>query len=276
MNFDIESTKVLVVEELERLVNNLEKSYPSFKEPAFYTILSNGKRLRPLITTALFSDLNSHSSESEISSIIKPAIAIELLHTASLIHDDLPALDDDDYRRGRLACHRQFSESTAILTGDFLPILGFNLLTASNFNNNVKVKLTEFFSVAFMDLCQGQAFDMVPEEAGKQDLEKISALKTGALFKLSVRFGAINQLVDEKVALTEKYKQTIDRLGDLIGIIFQLNDDLDDGDFGGGKTKEDLLADREVYRSEVYQVLNADFLKSGTALKATLQYAKIL
>ena len=111
-----------MIEEIKSVLNKrIEKILASFKyegeliDAAKYMLLSSGKRVRPLACLSLCEDLGGEPEK-----FVDPALSLEVIHTASLIHDDLPAIDDDDYRRGKKSCHAEFSEATAILTGDFL------------------------------------------------------------------------------------------------------------------------------------------------------------
>jgi geranylgeranyl pyrophosphate synthase len=146
------------------------------------------------------------------------AAALELVHCASLIHDDLPALDNDDFRRGRPSCHRAFTEASAILAGDMLIALAHECVARGELSSETRCLLTGVVSRAFIDLCAGQELDLIPSER-RNDLLSIHQLKTGALFSACTQFGAIGAgCSNEKIEIAA-------RLGQAIGLIFQIADD---------------------------------------------------
>ncbi len=194
-------------------------------EACDYVSGSGGKRLRALLALSVAHDL-SKDSESITKTALSPAVALELLHAASLVHDDLPALDNDDERRGRPSCHRAFSEATAILTGDALVGAALMLVTTdSELSSDNQARVARTLSMAWWDLCLGQQLDIdLKNNTSAAKRDEMIELKTGALFGASVGCGAICAGIREAV------------LGDFIGWgsrvgeCFQAFDDLDDGD----------------------------------------------
>lgn len=210
-----------------------ETEYPSSIHRALhYSVFAGGKRIRPilaLLTAELFSP--------DWEKVIPPACAMELIHTYSLIHDDLPAMDNDDYRRGRLTSHKVFGEALAVLAGDALLTLAFEILAgvkekyngyASSYWNDVtaEVKLKIIFEIAeaagVNGMIGGQVVDL--ESEGKsitaETLDYIERHKTGALITASVRLGAL---------ISGAGRQDLSRLtkyADLLGSAFQIVDDL--------------------------------------------------
>ena len=185
-----------------------------------YAVFSGGKRIRPILTLASFEACGGKDK-----SIIPVACAIELIQSYTLIHDDLPCMDDDDYRRGKLSCHKKFGEALALLTGDALLTLSFNLLSKSR-----NVELVEDVSRAIGSLgtVGGQVIDIEREKSKlktkKQDLDYITAHKTGSLFETSIKSAGIFKGVNRKKL------SSLSNFGKCIGFSFQLVDDLIDKD----------------------------------------------
>jgi geranylgeranyl diphosphate synthase type II len=184
-----------------------------------YSVFSGGKRLRPVLclTTA-------QACGAPLESALPAACALELIHTYSLIHDDLPAMDDDDLRRGRPTSHKVFGEAIAILAGDGLLTLAFGVLAQSASPPETVVRLVRELAEAAgaAGMVGGQAADMMSE--GKivdgRTLEYIHAHKTGALLRASVRMGAVAAGAPEATLLH------LTRYAEDIGLAFQIMDDL--------------------------------------------------
>jgi farnesyl diphosphate synthase len=182
-----------------------------------YAMFSGGKRIRPLLAMCVATDL-----ETDALLIAEASCALEAVHAASLIHDDLPALDNDDFRRGKPSCHKMFDEATAILSGDFLNAYAFSVISnASALSKNLRFELQTVLAKAIGDLCSGQKLDI--DHSEKQSLYEINRLKTGALFAASAEFGSIVRYEDN----LEKRK-TFHALGEKIGVVFQIADDFED------------------------------------------------
>ncbi|HEU4774865.1 MAG TPA: polyprenyl synthetase family protein, partial [Lysobacter sp.] len=157
-----------------------------------HAVLLGGKRMRPLLVHAagaLF--------DAKPDALDAPAVAIELIHAYSLVHDDLPAMDDDELRRGQPTVHVAFDEATAILAGDALQSLAFAVLAETRVGDAVRVELLRTLAVASgsAGMCGGQALDLAATgHAGTltiAELERLHALKTGALIRAAVRMGAL-------------------------------------------------------------------------------------
>ncbi|MFG1175634.1 (2E,6E)-farnesyl diphosphate synthase [Erwiniaceae bacterium CAU 1747] len=188
-----------------------------------YGALLGGKRLRPFLVYATGQMLNADDNALDA-----PAAAVECIHAYSLIHDDLPAMDDDSLRRGQPTCHIKFGEDTAILAGDALQTLAFSILAdapmpgvTAEFRIAMLSELAEASGVAGM--CGGQALDLAAE--GKQvdlaALEQIHRHKTGALIRSAVRLGALTAGERGRSALP-----ALDRYASAIGLAFQVQDDI--------------------------------------------------
>ncbi len=210
---DIKNNVEKIENELKLLLDEQEIENP-MHDAVYYAIFPAGKRIRPLMVLALVNDFNKNPEYA-----LRAAVTIEFLHCASLIHDDLPAFDDDDYRRGRYSCHKAFGQAPAILAGDFLPPFALKVLAESNYSEQIKIKLSKILSNAFLELCNGQQLDILEGNSKEDVLEKIYQLKTGGLFKAVLGFASV--LSDKS---DEFLKVALD-LGTEIGVFFQIVDD---------------------------------------------------
>jgi geranylgeranyl diphosphate synthase type II len=197
------------------------------REAIRYSLLAPGKRLRPMLVL-----MAAEACGCAPGRAMPAACAVEMVHTYSLIHDDLPAMDDDDLRRGRPTCHRAFDEATAILAGDALLALAFDVMGRHLHPAVVAAKCCAELAAASgaEALVGGQADDLGAEfaELGVEQLEAIHRRKTGALFRVSLRLGALAaQPPDECVAHLDEY-------GKHLGLAFQIVDDLLDLDGDAG------------------------------------------
>ena len=191
-------------------------------EAMHYVTFNGGKRIRPVLVYATGQALNA-----PIESLHAPAAAIEMIHAYSLVHDDLPAMDDDDLRRGKPTCHKAFDEATAILTGDALLTLAFGVLSDTNSSMPNAEKQVEMISLLArasgnIGMVGGQAIDLesVGTSLNIDQLKQMHAKKTGALIRVSVVLGAH--------AANANAKQIL-RLGeyaDAVGLAFQIRDDI--------------------------------------------------
>lgn len=206
---------------------------PRLAEAMQYSVNAGGKRLRPLLCMAacqLFtspdnSDLPNSNALPDNNALV-PACAIELLHTYSLIHDDLPAMDDDDLRRGQPSCHKAFDEATAILAGDALQTLAFDVLVhQGQFSHTQRLAMLGLLAKAAgaNGMVAGQMLDIQAENQvlSQRQLTQIHQLKTGRLITAALEMGAIAAGVTE-LATLEHIKQ----IGDNIGLAFQIQDDI--------------------------------------------------
>ena len=190
-----------------------------------YSIFAGGKRIRPVLMLAACEAVNGHSEAA-----IPAACAMEMIHTYSLIHDDLPAMDNDDFRRGRPTSHKVYGEANAILAGDALLTEAFRLLTCliadSDVSPDVQLQVANIVARAAgsSGMVGGQIVDMESEGAGTEidlpTLEYIHTHKTGALIKASIEVGALLGGSNE-----QDYK-SLSRYGELSGLAFQIADDI--------------------------------------------------
>lgn len=203
-------------------------AYPSGSEQQvsramFYSLSNGGKRLRPYLVCEV---ANLFGISEDISFPV--AASLEMLHTYSLIHDDLPAMDNDDFRRGKPTCHKQFDEATAIISGDGLLTYAFEVLSkAPLISPETKLKLISLLAEragAFNGMIAGQMLDLQtdksPELSSEEIIKHIEEMKTGCLIAYAVQAGAIigNASSEEYTALTTYARK--------IGIAFQISDDI--------------------------------------------------
>jgi farnesyl diphosphate synthase len=188
-----------------------------------YAVLSGGKRLRPLLVYCTGEALGVPASALDA-----PAAAVELIHSYSLVHDDLPSMDDDDLRRGRPTTHRAFDEATAILAGDALQVLAFSLLArdrAAGVSPDARLKMIQILADASgtAGMAGGQAMDLsaVGRNLDLEELEAMHRLKTGALIRASVLLAAACA-----PQLTAAEWEALDGYAQDIGLAFQIQDDI--------------------------------------------------
>ncbi len=217
------------------------------KEAILYSTLNGGKRLRALLTLA-----SGELCLANRETLIPIASAIECIHAYSLIHDDLPAMDDDEYRRGKLTCHKAYDEATAILAGDALLTYSFDLLShIEDLSAEKRLEIIQLYSVAAgtFGMVGGQYIDLDSENKtiSLHELETIHRKKTGALIKAAILAGAIAGDTDA---------DTYDRLSvyaDNIGLAFQIKDDILDvtgtQEELGKMPGSDALQDKSTYIS---------------------------
>jgi len=219
LNFLKEKSEI-IEKEIDKTLNEYKTSpiYPAL----IYSIKSGGKRLRPALLIASYSSFKDNEEES-----LPFALAIEFIHTYSLIHDDLPAIDNAETRRGKPALHKVFGEDIAILAGDAFLTLAFEVMSkVRNFKENLILKaIYEIsYSSGINGMVGGQVMDVMtsPEEANEDLLFYIHSKKTGSLIKASLKVGAILSEAGE-----ENIKK-IEEFGDKVGLTYQIIDDIED------------------------------------------------
>lgn len=213
-----------------------------------YSVLNGGKRLRAILVYAAGAALDVPQTQLD-----GAAASVEIIHAYSLIHDDLPAMDNDDLRRGMPTCHIEFDEATAMLAGDALQTLAFEVLLRDGLNPfepQIKLQVVQTLAVAIgsLGMAGGQALDLaaVDKKLTLPELEAMHRLKTGALIRASIRMGALCQ-----PGLGASTLAALDRYGASIGLAFQIQDDILDvtGDTTTlGKTQgADLALNKPTY-----------------------------
>jgi len=210
-----------------RVERALESALPSADAPPArlhqamrYSALEGGKRIRPALVYATGEMLGVDPEQLDA-----PAAAVEMIHVYSLVHDDLPAMDDDDVRRGRPTCHRKFGEATAILAGDALQVLAFATLTRAPASAAQRLGMMSLLADASgtAGMAGGQAIDLaaVGRTLDVSQIEAMHRLKTGALVRASVLLPA--ELAD---GLDSDHYQRLSRFGAALGLAFQIVDDI--------------------------------------------------
>ena len=238
-------------EKLALVESSLEEFYgeqqiaSNLREAVLYSIHAGGKRIRPYLLLEVLESLQVPITIAHA----QVAAALEMIHTGSLIHDDLPAMDDDDFRRGRLTNHKKFGEALAILAGDALFLDPYALIAQADLPNEIKVDLIASLSLSSgsMGMVAGQVLDM--EGEGKhlnlEELQTIHANKTGKLLAFPFQAAGVIAGLDENL---QKQLKTV---GELIGLAFQVRDDILDvtASFEEiGKTpQKDLQAEKSTY-----------------------------
>ena len=234
-----------------------------------HAALAGGKRIRPLLVHA-----TGHALGASADATDEAALAVELVHCYSLVHDDLPAMDDDDLRRGQPTVHVAFDEATAILAGDALQALAFARLARVPLPAEARVAMVAELAVAAgsLGMCGGQALDI--EATGRridlEALERLHALKTGALLRAAVRLGAIAG------AATPAQAAALDRYAEALGLAFQVKDDLLDieGDSATlGKTAgKDIAQDKATFPALIgVDASRARLAELSQAMQAALE-----
>lgn len=208
-------------EKLEKLVPSAQAEPQKLHRAVRWSLFAGGKRFRPALVLVVGETFGASEGK-----LLRTAAAIEMIHTYSLVHDDLPAMDDDDLRRGRATCHKKFGEATAILAGDVLQTLAFQAIAEdANLPTEIRVRLVSEIARAAgtpAGMVAGQQLDL--EAEGKsvviEHLEKIHDSKTGALVSVAARAGAII------AEASEREIEIITNYAAKLGLLFQITDDL--------------------------------------------------
>ncbi|WP_300362485.1 polyprenyl synthetase family protein [Fusobacterium sp.] len=224
----LDEKKLFIEKNLDSFLNEL--SYPTqIAEGMKYAVLNGGKRIRPIL---LFMILDLFNKDEKFG--VPSAAALEMIHSYSLVHDDLPALDNDDYRRGKLTTHKKFGEAEGILIGDALLTHAFYILTEKNLPLLSPEKIVEIIRLTssyagINGMIGGQMID-IESENKKIDMETLKYIhknKTGKLLRLPIEIGCVISEVSKEI------REKLEKYADLIGLAFQIKDDILDieGDF---------------------------------------------
>jgi geranylgeranyl pyrophosphate synthase len=224
---------------LEKSLQSVEGTPELLHRAMSYSVLAGGKRMRPMLVYAVCDALNIDCRKLD-----GVACAIEIIHTYSLIHDDLPAMDDDKLRRGKPTCHMQFDEATAILAGDALQAFAFEILASDPQlaeNADVQLRIIRDISRACgsSGMAGGQILDLsaVGQEITHFELSNMHQLKTGALIKVSATS------VADFAGANADLKCKLEQYGDCIGLAFQIHDDILDVTGSKEKTGKSMQKD---------------------------------
>ena len=220
----------LILNDNLNLINERLSTYTSHKNlpqrsvinAMEYSLSAGGKRIRPVLMLEFYKLFGGKSD------IVDIACAIEMIHTFSLIHDDLPCMDNDDFRRGKPSCHKQFDEATALLAGDALSVLPFEIIANQAVSGHISTKTAVVLcaelaeAVGVKGMIGGQVLDLLSEtcEASLDQLCSISDLKTGAIIKAACRMGAILADADETAL------KNASEYAENLGLAFQIKDDI--------------------------------------------------
>ena len=227
------------------------------KEAMLYAVQSGGKRIRPLLTLAVGS-AGTSSNEAELDL----ACALEMIHTYSLIHDDLPGMDDDDLRRGRPTVHKAFDEATAILAGDALLTLAFEVAANANLEAHQLVEAVKILSTAsgMSGMISGQMKDIASEDVtiALEQMKEIHREKTGELLLAAVRLG--NLFIDDA-----KMKEAFVTYATHFGLAFQIQNDLQDVCWTSEQTGKETGKDSELSKNTYPSLLGVEGAKDALA-----------
>ena len=214
----LESTRLMVDGLLARYAPSVDAEPKSLHEAMRYSLMAGGKRLRPILCSSAFEYCGGRPAEQD-APVHYAMAALEMVHTYSLIHDDLPCMDDDDLRRGLPTVHKKFGEALAVLAGDALHVVAFELMARTG---DVAAVTELSAAVGTTGMLGGQVADLEAEgrKVDRREIVNIHTRKTGALIRGSVRIGAILAGTDQR---------TLTRLttyGEKIGLAFQIVDDI--------------------------------------------------
>lgn len=228
-----------------------------------YASLSHGKRLRPFITI-----ITSQLFGVSLDSALQTAAAIEFIHSYSLVHDDLPAIDNDDFRRGQPSCHKKFSEATAILTGDSLLTFAFEILADEGTHRDPAVRVELISTIAksagYAGMVGGQVIDILTE--GKtldyNEIVRLQRMKTGALFAISCESGAILGKASRNL------RSALRAYANNLGLAFQITDDLLDAEGTREETGKTVRKDEKAGKPTIVASLGAEKARAHALMLA--------
>lgn len=260
-------------EHFQRVELALVQAIPSIEDPLdqlfaamAYAVRAGGKRIRPLLIYATWQlGQISPGNCQDIKEVDAAAVAIELIHTYSLVHDDLPSMDNDDLRRGKPTTHKMFNEATALLVGDALQSEAFTIITKMQTPPQLKVDILQELSISagMHGMCKGQAIDLA--NVGKildlQTLETMHRLKTGALLRCAIRMGAIlgGLPIEQRIIL--------DQVAQDVGLGFQVTDDILDATQNSATLGKTAGKDEQAHKPTFVSLMGLD---------ASMKYAEEL
>jgi geranylgeranyl diphosphate synthase, type II len=219
----LQEKKAQVDEALDRLLPREDEEPGVIHRSMRYSVFAGGKRLRPILAIAAYELAGCHDN-----AILSPACGLELIHTYSLIHDDLPCMDDDDLRRGRPTNHKVFGDGIAVLAGDALLPLAFECFLGRGMNGQLplatlsQISRRVAYAIGTMGLVGGQVMDITQASSDRQlsTLETTCLMKTGSLIQVSLECGALLAKADSRMT------QALSEYGRSLGLAFQITDDI--------------------------------------------------
>ncbi|WP_246049996.1 polyprenyl synthetase family protein [Aquibacillus sediminis] len=255
----LQERQQVMMQALTKAIEQLD-SPQRLKQAMLYSLEAGGKRVRPILMMA-----SCESYGTDYREVLPVAIALEMVHTYSLIHDDLPAMDNDDYRRGKLTNHKKYDEATAILAGDGLLTYSFDIIAAAtSLTDQQKVFLMSELSKVSgpKGMVAGQLLDMQAEnkETNLEELEKIHTLKTGQLLRYAIVSGAYIG------GASENQLTSIETFAHYIGLIFQVQDDILDVDGDPALIGKAVGSDVDNFKSTYPKLLGLDGAKQHKQL----------
>ena len=244
----------MLIDDFEAYLETLIDDESLIGQAMNYALLGGGKRLRPLLLLNLLEDAGVEPEYG-----FDAAAAIECIHTYSLIHDDLPAMDNDDLRRGRPTVHKQYDEATAILAGDALLTEAFNIIYDSDYSDEEKVKLVGILAqcAGYQGMIQGQMLDMLftnKEDISEDELQEMVLDKTGMLLAAPFMSAAV-------LSKNDKLLGELRDTGFLLGIVFQAQDDLLDYT-SNEETMGKSTSDKENHKNTFYTLMGEEVCRN--------------
>ena len=235
---------------LEELLPPVAGQQARLHEAMRYAALGGGKRLRPFLTVAAARLFGVPDTAA-----LRVGCAVELIHAYSLVHDDLPAMDDAQLRRARPACHRAFDEATAILAGDALQALAFEVLARADYGADAEQRgaLVQGLAQAAgpLGMCGGQMIDLIAERQALtlEEVRELQRLKTGAIIRFAAEAGAVLGRAEAR------RREALRDYADALGLAFQIRDDLLDLEGDVARTGKDAGRDHEVGKATFVRLL---------------------
>ncbi len=257
---ELESLKSLVDDYLLRVIPDDPDIPESLRSAMMYSLNAGGKRLRPVLALLAYKSFGKKPAD-----IIAPVCALELIHTYSLIHDDLPCMDDDDFRRGKPTLHKKYSEAIAVLAGDALHALAFELLATAD-NHVVVHEVAK--AIGITGMLAGQVADVEAEgtDVSRERIEYIHRRKTGALIAVAARLGAILAGADDRQL------EMFSVYGSRIGLAFQIIDDVLDITGSQEKLGKDIGSDERNEKATYPRAVGLD--ESRSIARSLIEEAK--
>ena len=253
----VRKNQIRIEEKLSRYIPPSFFGIDSLQQAMLYSLFAGGKRLRPLLIYA-----TGKALRAKINTLDIPAMAIECLHTFSLIHDDLPCMDNADLRRGKPTCHKQFGEAMAVLAGDALQTLAFEILAEapSSLNAQQRLKMIALLAKAsgYQGMALGQVCDMQQSKTPSLDFVRhLYQAKTGDLIKASVQMAVIASGCQSKRIFTH-----LSDFADCLGLAFQIQDDILDIESEASSLGKDTKIDEKLDKKTIPSLIGLQAAKN--------------